>query len=365
MKKNIFVAFGGKSPEHDVSCITGLQVIKAVTNDKYNVYPLYIAKNGKMYVDKSLTKLENLKNFKFKPHTLAHFKLGDKKLYFDGITKSSVDVTCVIQCFHGGIYEGGAFSALLEMCCIPYTSTGIVGGAVGMDKELQKRVAKAVGVEVCPYVAVKKNSVGDLTKLFEISKNLIVKPNDLGSSIGVSKVANEAELTDALALVYTYSDVAIVERFLENFYELNISAFEIDGKINLSAIEKPKAKNEILTFEDKYLSKSVKTKGMKNLTRELPAVIDIEIENKLKSYAKKMYETLRLSSVCRFDFLVENGIVYFNEVNTIPGSIAFYLWENRGVKFNELVDHMIEEAIKNAETRSRIIRNINTKVLNN
>lgn len=365
MKKNIFVAFGGKSPEHDVSCITGLQTLKAVTYDKYNVFPLYIAKNGKMYVDKSLGKLENLKKFKAKSRPSAHFKLGENKIYFDRLWKGKINVDCVVQCFHGGVYEGGAFSALLEMCNIPYTSSGLIGGAVGMDKELQKRIATSLQIKVCQYTTIKKDDKQDLSRLFEMSKSLIIKPNDLGSSIGVDKVQNENELIDALSLVFTYSEIALVERCLENFYELNVSAFAMDGEIHLSAIERPRTNHEILTFEDKYLSKSAKTKGMKNLTRELPAIIDVEIEKTVKEYAKKMYEALRLSSVCRFDFLVENDVVYFNEVNTIPGSLAFYLWENKKVKFKELTDLMIEQAEKEHEKKNKIINIINTKVLNN
>ena len=365
MKKNVFVAFGGKSPERDVSVITGIQSIRAIDKDKYNVYPLYIDKTGKMYVDKHLTKIENIKNFNSKKYKESHFVLGDNHIHVNGIVKTKIQVDCVLMCFHGSQYEGGSFQGVLDLCSIPYTSSDVLGSSVGMNKAMQKQIAMSVNVPIVPFELVPKSSREDLKKLFTLSDLLIVKPNDLGSSIGISSCASEKEVVDALGLVFTYSNEAIVEKHLQEFYELNIAVFLFENELILSSIEKPIKMNEFLTFEDKYMSSSKfgsKNVGMKNLSRQLPAEIDSETEEKVKAYASKMYQALGLNSVCRFDFLVENGEIYFNEVNTIPGSLAFYLFENQGINFPTLLDMMINEAQRGMTERNRIIRNINTKV---
>lgn len=348
---NIFVAFGGVSPEHDISCITACQIIKAIDKTKYKVFPLYFAKNGKLYFEEKLTTIKGIKRFVPRKRNEVHFNFGDNNIHFYKSNKK-IEVDCIIQAFHGGFGEAGGFNALFESCNIPSTGN-VLGNAISMNKMVAKNLARSAGVKVVDDI--------DIHKAFNYP--VIVKPSTLGSSIGISVAHNESELSEALELANCFTNDIIIEKYINNAVELNVSAIRKDGEIILSAIEKPKKINDFLSFEDKYLSKS-KSKGMSSLLRELPANLPEDIESKVKNYAKKLYDELKLESVSRFDFIVdEENEVFFNEVNVIPGSFAYYLWEEIDINFLELTNYMIENAMTSYEKREKIIKNIDTRVL--
>ncbi len=348
--QNIAVFFGGVSPEHDISVITGIQTISALDDKKYNIIPIYVDKNGRMIKGDF---------FDVKSVSKTHKKKNEITLVLGGIKKNEkiIPIDCAITCFHGGIYEGGGFSSMLESVNIPYTSSGVLASALSMDKNLQKALAEKYGIPTLPYVAIKNRN-----DIKNVEFPVVVKPNSSGSSIGVSVCNGKNELNKAIDLAYKFDDIVLLEKKAENFFELNISAFKKSDGIMLSAIEKPITKEEILSFSEKYLV-GEKHGGMKSLKRECPASISDEIKTTVESYAKILYEKLSLFGIVRFDFIVENDAVYFNEVNVIPGSLAWYLWDAVGISFSSLLDMAIEEGILRYKNSQSKIRIINTDVL--
>ena len=353
--RNVAVFFGGISPEHDISCITGMQTLSALDEKKYRVFPVYVTKSGECYCENFLS-LQDVANYRPKRRDKITLESGGIKKGFPYGKKIQID--CAVLCFHGGTYEGGGFSYKLDEAKIPYASSEAIPSGVSMDKNLQKLVAKALGIPVLPYIAIKDGETA-----FDVKFPVVVKPNSLGSSIGVSVCNTKEELASSLDLAFRFDDKALVEKKAEDFYELNISAMRCDKEVLLSAIEKPNTKEEILTFSEKYLSGGKKTDGMKSLKRECPAKVAEEVEKSVEKYAKTLYEELSLFGIVRLDFIVEKESVYFNEINVIPGSLSWYLWKEKGYSFSKLLDTAIEEGIRRSEKRKEKIRIIDTGVL--
>lgn len=349
--KKIAVFFGGVSPEHDVSCITGLQAIAALDDKKYEIISVFVAKTGVMY-NGSFNSVSDIKNLKKR-------KSREVKITRNGLRvgRKFIAIDCALLCFHGASFEGGGFASLLESSGIAYTSSDPVQSGIAMDKSLQKLVATALQVPVLPFETA--NCVdGEIS----LSLPVVVKPNSLGSSIGVSVCKTQEELKTALDLALRYDEKAIVEKKAADFYELNISVLGYCGKTLLSEIEKPISSAEFLTFSEKYL-RGGKKSGMKSLSRECPAKITVEMRKTVEQYAKTLYEKIGLSGIVRFDFLVEKNKVYFNEVNVIPGSLSWYLWTEKGIGFSRLLDMAIEEGEKKLKDKNSKIRTIDTEVL--
>lgn len=351
--KNIAVFFGGISPEHDISCITGIQTVSALDERKYNIYPVYVDKDGKMY---------NKAFFDIKSVASYTKKRCDKiKIVSGGIKKNIryIPIDCAILCFHGGSYEGGGFSSTIEEKGIAYTSSRQIPSGISMDKDMQKLVAISLNIPVLPYIA--KNFGESIEE--KIDQPVVVKPNSLGSSIGVTVCKDEKELRSAEDIAFSFDDKILIEKKAENFYELNISAINDNGEVLVSAIERPITQNEILSFSEKYLKNGKTSSGMKSLKRECPAKVDEKIKEKVQEYAKTLYKRLSLFGIVRFDFIVENEEVYFNEVNVIPGSLSWYLWQEKGMSFSDLLDMAIKNGIKRYEKDKEKIRIIDTEVL--
>lgn len=360
MKNLIAVFFGGESNEHDISVITGIQVINAVDKEKYEVLPIYVNKHGKMFSG-NFYSVDSVKNYKEKKRDIVNFDSFEKKIK---VGKKYKEVFCAILCFPGGLGEGGGFSAILEMMGIPYSASNVLASAVGMDKNTQKILAKNENIAILPYVKLDRCSTFEYVD----GEKYVVKPNASGSSIGVSAVTAYKEMQKALDLAFTFDSGVLVERMAENFIELNIAAIKENDKILLSFIEKPKKAGEVLSFDDKYLSNSKvkgskKTSGMAGLSREIPAIISRELEEKIKEYTVTLYKAFGLFGVCRFDYIVEKDVVYFNEVNTIPGSFSFYLWEEKERTFKGIIDIIITESVARKQKSDEITRIINTGVL--
>ena len=351
MKKKVAVFFGGVSCEHDVSIITGMQVVLSLAkSQEFEIVPIYIDQKGEFLTDSCLFDVSKIKDFKelSRKFRKLTFRAGDNHLYEIKGKKfiKIAEISCAVLCTHGEGGEDGSLQGLLKLSKIPQTSGGILSQSIGMDKEISKNIAKSIGVDVLDFEKFSQSE-----KLEEILLELdqkadypyVVKPNSLGSSIGVKFCSDMAELEEALFVAFSFSREVLVEKAAIDFYELNISAVRIDGVIHLSEIEKPKQWHEILTFEDKYISKG-KIKGMENLRREFPAEISLEEKQKIEEISLKLYEKFKLSGIVRFDYMSENKKIYFNEVNTIPGSLSSYLWRGK-FKFNELLHQVIVDSI--------------------
>lgn len=337
--KKLCVIFGGESSEHDISIITGMQLSKNFYTEELE--KIYMGLDNKFYL---VSKIQDLKFFEDKEkiklteiifHSGAVYKIGIK-------LKKLFDVECVINCCHGGVGENGDLAGFFEVNKIKYTSANSLSSNIAMDKTLAKELVKDI-VPTVKGIKVTKSNFKETTK--QISENfafdLIVKPNSLGSSIGV-KACNIENYKDQIEAIFEMEDDALVEERVIEIEEYNQACFRsIDGLV-LSAIEHPISKHEFLTFEDKYKTKS-KTKGS---DREIPANISPELEEQIINYTSKIYEKLGMNGVVRIDYILDKATntLYFNEINTIPGSMAFYLYEPLGIDYITLVENLIENA---------------------
>lgn len=372
--KKVAVIFGGVACEHDVSIVTGLQLIENMDHAKYEIYPIYIDIDGEWYVGKELLDAKIYKDFS---QHKANIKKGvilpnkpelmiENTGLFGKPTFVKLDV--VIPAMHGMNGEDGTLQGLLELANIPYTSSGVLGASVGMDKIIMKKVFEANQIPVLPYTYFLR---GEWEKdqdavIFQIENNLqypmFVKPSNLGSSIGISKAKDRAGLIAAIEIAIHYDERIIVENGVVNLTEVNCSALGRADDIRVSVCEQPINWADFLTFEDKYLrgGKSAKGTGskggMSSMTRKVPAEISEEQTRLIKEYTRQSFRALNAKGVSRIDFIIDNdtGKVYVNEINTIPGSFAFYLWNFQDeLPYAKLIDTIIEIAEKEHEEKMK------------
>ena len=380
MKKNICVIFGGKSTEHDISILTACQVIKALNEQKYNIIPIYINQNGLWFSGNNLKDISFYKNCNYKKLNQVAIMPQDNYLYKKSFKKFKLylKIDCAIICCHGRNGEDGTIQGLLELAGIPYTSSGVVGSSIGLDKIAMKQMFSSDKIPVCQFVSVTKKQFeksGIKNVIKQINLPVIVKPNTLGSSIGISVAKTEEELQEALELAFIFDNKVLVENLLEDITEVNISVLGEGENCVCSVTEQPTNNNEFLTFKDKYMSgtkqryvinSGSKLNGMQNLSRIVPANISSDKIKKIENLAKKVFTLLNCKGVVRIDFMLDNatGKLYVNEINTIPGSFAFYLWENNGLKFDKLLDKLIDIAIQSKQNQNMLTTTFKTSVLN-
>lgn len=378
MKKNIAVIFGGKSTEHDISILTALQVCSALDKQKYDVLPLYIDNNGIWYTGCKLLELDFYTNYNAKKLKEVSILPSSNVMYIKALNKFKryKKIDCAIIACHGKNGEDGTIQGLLELSNIPYTSTGVMGSAIGIDKACMKKVFESINVPICKYVEISKTvfkNLGAESILENLDLPLIVKPNSLGSSIGISVCNSVDDLQQALELAFLFDDKVVVEKLITNLKEVNISVLGNGADCVCSVTEEPQANGKLLSFEKKYLqSGKVKTKnsatkiGMQNIDRVIPANINYEQTLEIENLSKKIFEKLDCKGVVRIDFMIDldNNKIYANEINTIPGSFAFYLWEKTELNFNKLLDGIIEIAINNNRDKNKLITTFQSSVLN-
>ena len=375
---NIVVIFGGKSTEHEISILSAMQVLENLDKSKYNIIPIYIDKNGEWWSGKKLCQIDSYKKFNtnglFNVTILPNSNfLYKKKL---GMFAKFKKIDCVLTIMHGFNGEDGTLQGLLELSNIPYTSSGVLASSVGMSKLLQKNVFESIGLSVVPYVILTKTEYLRQNKKIKLEKFLcpvIVKPNSLGSSIGVSICKKQKELVNALDLAFKFDEVVIIEKFVKNLTEVNISVMGDKTNIQLSETEQPQTASEFLDFNSKYLSgskgtkcssKKVNSNGLENLSRIIPAKISENTRKQIYDYAKKIFLHLNCKGVIRIDFILDkNKKLYVNEVNTIPGSLAYYLWKPKGIGFNKLLDTLINIAIKDVKEKQKIKLTLDNQIL--
>jgi D-alanine-D-alanine ligase len=378
--KKILVAFGGISPEHEVSVLTAIQAISALENTNAVIIPLYVAKNGKWYTGHVLKDLENYKDINiiltkaqactFRQDDLGRVELveTEKRNFFQKPIVYKFDV--VLIAFHGSDGENGSFQGLCETFNIPYTGSGVLGSSVGMDKKLAKTVCRSNGIpvvdDVCFYesewVAEKKNLILEMEAL---GYPLFVKPVSLGSSIGVSKATDRNMLIDRIENAFRYDRQLIVEKGIEPLMEINCSVLGTEEHAEASVLEHPKASKDVLTFEDKYMQGD-STKGMASADRIIPAPIEAQKSKEIQQLAITIFKKLHCNGLARLDFLMkaDTGDVYFNEINTIPGSFSFYLWQHNGLSFERLLIKMIDLAMDRHKLKNGRVRVYETNLLN-
>ncbi len=353
--KVVLVFFGGQSVEHDVSIITGVMTLNSIDKTLYEALPVYVSKTGEWYSGKVLYDLDNYKNLDLKSlhkvcllggdNTL--YKIKGKKLY------KLTEVALAINCMHGERGEDGCLYGLLDMCNIPLASPDILSSSVAIDKVFTKVVAKALSVLTLPSIIVKsEEEIEKITDKFEFP--LLVKPNRLGSSIGVNKAENKDDLTVAIKYALRFGEKVVVEPCLREFTEINCAAFRTaDDEIVVSECEQPIGKDKVLSFDDKYQSG----------TRIFPADIDKKISKKIKRLTEKLYEEIGFSGVIRVDYFVVGEKVYLNEINSVPGSLSYYLFCDTLKGFTDMLNELLQTAEKKYVRKSTEIKTYSTSIL--
>lgn len=382
MKIKLGVLFGGPTTEHEISVITAVQAMEFIDRNKYDVIPIYISKDREWYTGSDLLNMDNYKNIDNLLSGLFNVILCKKNKEFiiqkkNGLFKSSITtIDIVMPIVHGFNMEDGTIEGYLDMLGIPYTGSDIFGCVVGQDKVFQKQILAANNIPVLPYVwfydtDYQANEKNIITKIEKIGYPVIIKPARLGSSIGINVAKNKTELIKAIEEAINYDEKIVVEKALTNFVELNCSVLGNYEVTNASAIEEVMSSAEFLSYQDKYVG-SGKTKGkingskgMVSADRVIPARIDSKIADKIEKYSIAAFKALSASGVVRIDFLMDKKTkeIYINELNTIPGCLAFYLWAPKNKFYTTLLNEIIDLGIKRYKKKEKKTRSFDTNIL--
>ena len=363
MKTNVGVVFGGRSVENEISVVTANQMMHAMDSEKYNIIPIYITKNGEWYSGDALMKVENYRDTK---SLLAQCEqvyvrpiYGDTNLYrckngfFGKEVVAKLDV--VVPALHGTNCEDGTFQGIMEFAGIPYAGCNTLASANGMDKITMKMILKECGIPVVDYCWFsdkewfdKQSAVVERVEQ-KLGYPVIVKPANLGSSVGIKAAHNQEELVDAIENAIQFTNRVIVEKYVQKLKEVNCAVLGNYYDCQPSVCEVPVRSGEILSYQDKYMNGGGKqSQGMQSTVREIPANLPEETTKFIQNAACETFRALSCDGVSRIDFIIDEatGDIFVNEINTIPGSLSFYLWEYSGINFSALVDRLIEIAIR-------------------
>ena len=377
MKITVGLFFGGPSVEHEVSVITALQAYYAFEDERYEIIPIYMTKDSRLFVGESIGDIEAYRNIPelLNKSTQITIVREEGRTYLRQIRSRAFKkeynqvIDVAFPAVHGTNVEDGTLQGYLQTLGLPYVGCDVFSSALGMDKFAQKAVLREAGISVlpamCPYVTEYREDPNGLMDAIEkkIGYPAIVKPNNLGSSVGIRVAHDRAGLESALEYAFGFALRVLVEHAIVHLKEVNCSVIGDYEKAEASECEEPIAQDEILSYQDKYMGNSGKngvkgapvkgggakgSEGMASLSRKIPADISPERREQIRTLAVKTFQTLGCNGVARIDFMIdeETGKLYFNEINTIPGSLAFYLWEPLGIEYPELLDRMVALAMK-------------------
>lgn len=387
MKIKVGVFFGGKTVEHEVSIITALQAIENMNQEKYEVIPIYIAKDNKMYCGNGIGDIKrytNLNELLQNSTQVTLVQRGEKvaiirtnKKFYEKELYDYIDIAFPIV--HGTNVEDGTIQGYLKMFNIPYVGCDVISSAVGMDKYVCKCVLKENVLPILDCKCFDKKAFNDNSKkvITEIEKEIpypvIVKPINLGSSVGICIANNQEELQEAMEEAFTYAKKTLVEKAIKNLKEVNCSVLGDYEKAVASECEEPIKTDEILSYQDKYIFGGKKMGGklegsktsMNAGSLKLPADISKETKEKIQDLAKKVFHVLGCTGVIRIDFMIDQDIdkIYVNEVNTIPGCLSFHLWRETNVNYTDLIDKLIELSLKRKREEEEITYSFETNIL--
>lgn len=385
MKIKVGVFFGGDSVEHEVSVISGIQAIAAFDKNKYEPVPVYITKGNELYAGPAMGDISRYRDIP------ALLKEGQRVflLYDNGkcnLMKYPVKkfgnpvydyIDVAFPVVHGANVEDGSLQGFLRHYNIPFSGCDVCASAVAMDKYVTKAVCRDQGIPVldCCLVDVKRYQREEQQVLAQVEEKLsypvIVKPVDLGSSVGIKIAADRAELADAVTYAFDFTNRIMIEPAVVNLREINCAVLGDYEKASASECEEPVSSGAFLSYEDKYVQgakggvKSTGSGGMAGTRRELPAKLAPEVRETIRSLAVKTFQAIGCSGVARIDFIIDqdDDQIYVNEINPIPGSLSFYLWEAAGKQYTELLDDMVKLALKRQREREGIAHSFDTNIL--
>ena len=381
MKINVAVLFGGKSVEHEISVISALQAAEYLDREKYEVIPVYITKQGKMYTGEEVGRIESYKDIKAllaKSKQVILTNEGGKVLLSEYparlFGKKSILIDVALPIVHGTNVEDGTLQGYLKTLGVPFAGCDVLASAIGMDKHVMKLVFRDAGIPVLDcrcflkteYIRDENAVMAAIEAAFGYP--VIVKPVNLGSSVGISKAKNAEELAEALDLAFRFAPKVLVERAITHLREINCAVLGDIYEAEASECEEPLNATDILSYEDKYMaggSKNGGSKGMASLARKIPADISPELRAEIRAMAVKAFQAMGGNGVARIDFMIDTAEnkVYLNEINTIPGSLSFYLWKPLGISYPQLLDRMIGLALKRTREEGEIVYSFDTNVL--
>lgn len=362
MKTNVGVFFGGRSTEHEISVISASQAMHAINREKYDVTPIYISKQGKWYTGDALFDVANYRDIKqllakceevYMEPTFDDYNLyRKKKPLFGSNVVTRLDV--VIPVLHGSNGEDGIFEGVLESIGIPFAGCNTLSSANGMDKITMKMILQACDIPVVDYVwFTDKQWFSQRDALIEkiekkIGYPVIVKPANLGSSVGIGRAVDRQQLIEKVDEAEKYSTRIIVEDMVEDLQEINCSVLGDCDDYRASVCEEPIKSGEILSYQDKYMGGTKGAKGMQASQKRIPAELPAEETERIQFLAGETFRVLSCHGVSRVDVIIDRKTrdIYVNEINTIPGSLSFYLWEAAGLPFERLMDTLVSLAVK-------------------
>lgn len=349
--------FGGRSVEHEVSVITALQAYENLDKSKYEVIPVYVSKAGDFFTSPKFLDLKNFQDVDsliLQATKITFVKGGIQTL---GFFPKFIFLDLAFPLFHGSFGEDGSFQGLLDLMQIPYVGFGVNGSVVGMDKALSKQVFQAIGLPIGKYTIVKRGPASpDASRgrekpvIKDLKFPVIVKPASVGSSIGVNKVTNPDDLPFYIEVAGTYCEKIIIEEAFENVIEVNCAALGYKEPI-VSLCEQPISSNQILSFTDKYTKSS-----MASMQRKIPAPISQRLTKQIQETTLKIFKALDGCGVARVDFFVDPKSEKFwvNEINTIPGSLSYYLFKPLKISYQKLLDILINSALERSADQKKI-----------
>lgn len=396
---NVGVVFGGVSPEHEVSVISALQAAHALDRELYQPIPIYIAKDGTWYTGEALMDTERYADLDA-VRALGQAVALDPQAYGKLVLRPTADrsfwqkspepvaVDVVLLGLHGGAGEDGSLQGLCEAFNVPYTGSGVFGSALGMDKVLSKLICRDQAIPIVDFVAFRESEWANKEEAWldrceaELGYPVIVKPARLGSSIGIAKANDRAALDDGIEEALRYDTKVVVEEAVQNLVEVNCSVLGNPDVAEASVLEQPIPSEDaaLLSYQDKYergkersgakgQRRGVKRKdaaeGMASLDRIIPAPLPEAKTQEIRDLAVRIFQTFECAGVARIDFMINQATqqVYFNEINTIPGSFSFYLWKPSGVPFSELTHRLVELALQRHRERNGRVRSFASNLL--
>ncbi len=371
MKTNVAVFFGGRSVEHEISVISALQAINAFDKEKYNIVPVYISKQGRWYTGPQLLDIRNYKDMKGlvekSEEVFMRPEYGDYNLYranagggfFSKKNPVVAELHVAIPVLHGSHGEDGMFEGLLETIGIPFAGCDTLSSANGMDKITMKMILRSEDIPVVDYVwFTDKEWISDRDSIIKkiedkLGYPVIVKPANLGSSVGIGKASDRESLIAKVDDAAKFSQRLIVEDMVEDMMEINCSVLGDCDDHQSSVCEEPISKGDFLSYEEKYGGGA--KAGMQASEKRIPADIPEEMSREIQRLAGETFRVLSCHGVSRIDVMVDkkSDRIYVNEINTIPGSLSFYLWEESGISFTQLMDKLVELALRRKRETDR------------
>lgn len=387
MKIKVGVIYGGETVEHEVSVISAMQAMNKLDQDKYDIIPIYITKDREWYTGEMLKDIEVYQDLslikKYGKNVVLYYKNGSFILQKKSFPKTVVtEVDIVFPIVHGTGVEDGGLQGYLQTVGIPFVGSDVYASVVGQDKVFMKDIWKNSKLPITNYewfydVDYKQDSDKVIEKVEKIKYPVIVKPATTGSSVGIAVCGNREELVEAIDDAIQYDKKILVEEVVQNLKEVNIAVMGNYEHQKVSEIEEVISANKFLTYADKYVGggkgklKGVKapvkssSKGMASANRKLPADLSEKIRKEVEQVAIEAFKALGSSGNSRIDFLIDEdkNKVYINEINSIPGSLAFYLWEAKGVDFSSMLDEMINIGVKDYKKRVSKTHSFDTNIL--